>query len=593
MTEASQIRDRHYLRWLWTYAKPYRRWLGVGLVLLILQVISTNAFPLIVKRVIDAFLLSDAESLGESARLQGLQDLCMWLFALAGGMFVFRVSHAYLMTWVGQQVLRDLRVTVFRKVLSLPMHRIDQLQVGRLMTRATSDLDALQELIRNGLIGLLANLLLLVGAMVFIWILEWRLALALYGVFPILGGLLYWVTRNSRKAQRSTRAAVSALNSSTQETLSGLFTLRVFNQREPMRERLHSQSDAVRAARATVADWSTWHFPILEITRALATVVLVLSCGIWAPEQVGSLVAFLYYIRYFFRPLEELAEQSQQLQGGLASAERVFDLLDEEEVSPDPEHPVILSHVKGDIRFRDVEFAYEVDNPVLRKMDFHIQPGQFVAVVGATGAGKSTLFSLLCRFYDPQQGAIELDGVKLQDFTREDLRRHLGLVQQDPMLFSGTVADNIGLGRPGADRIAVERAARRVNAHGFIEKLADGYQTDLGEGGYRLSTGQKQLIALARILLQDPEVLLMLDEATASVDSETEQMIQQGLEEVRHGRTCVAIAHRLSTIQHADLILVLRHGRLLEQGTHAELLRCDGYYRSLVEAMRMGLQTSI
>jgi ABC-type multidrug transport system fused ATPase/permease subunit len=210
-------------------------------------------------------------------------------------------------------------------------------------------------------------------------------------------------------------------------------------------------------------------------------------------------------------------------------------------------------------------------------------------VVGATGAGKSTLFSLLTRFYDPQQGQILLDGVDLRDFAVEELRRHLGMVQQDPMLFSGTVAENIGLGRENATPEAVEAAARRVNAHSFIQNLAQGYDTELGEGGYRLSTGQKQLIALARILLQDPEVVLMLDEATASVDSETEQMIQEGLEAVRNGRTCLAIAHRLSTIQHADLILVLRHGKLIEQGTHAELLQRNGTYRSLVEAMRIGL----
>jgi ATP-binding cassette subfamily B protein len=210
-------------------------------------------------------------------------------------------------------------------------------------------------------------------------------------------------------------------------------------------------------------------------------------------------------------------------------------------------------------------------------------------VVGATGAGKSTLFSLLTRFYDLQEGRILLDGMDLRDFAVDDLRKHLGMVQQDPMLFSGTVAENIGLGRDGATPEAIESAARRVNAHSFIEKMEKGYQTELGEGGYRLSTGQKQLIALARILLQDPEVVLMLDEATASVDSETEQFIQDGLEEVRNGRTCLAIAHRLSTIQHADLILVLRHGKLIEQGTHQELLKRGGYYLSLVEAMRIGL----
>jgi len=583
------MKDRHYLKQLLGFARPYRLALIFGLFLLLLQVVSTNAMPLLIKWAIDAFISPEASLLTQAERIQGLQTLCLWLGAITLGMFVFRISHAYLMTWVGQHVLRDLRMEVFRKVLALPMRRIDQLQVGRLMTRATSDLDALQELIRNGFIGLLANLLMLVGAMIFIWLLEWRLALALYTVFPLLGVLLYIVNRNSRKAQREARGAVSVLNSSTQESLSGLFTLRVFNQRESMRERLMAQSEAFRAARSKVVDWSTWHFPILEVTRALAIVILILACGIWAPEQTGSLVAFLYYIRYFFRPLEELAEQSQQFQSGLASAERVFALLDEEEVLPDPEHPVQLSRVKGDIEFDQVTFAYEEGNPVLCGMTFHIQPGQFVAVVGATGAGKSTLFSLLTRFYDPQEGRILLDGIDLRDFAVDDLRKHLGMVQQDPLLFSGTVADNIGLDRESATPEAIEMAARRVNAHPFIEKMEKGYQTELGEGGYRLSTGQKQLIALARILLQDPEVVLMLDEATASVDSETEQFIQDGLEEVRNGRTCLAIAHRLSTIQHADLILVLRHGKLIEQGTHQQLLQRDGYYRSLVEAMRIGV----
>jgi len=583
-------KDRHYVKRLLHFARPYRIGLVFGLFLLLLQVISTNAMPLLIKYAIDAFLSPESGTLSQAERISGLRHLCLWLGGLTFGMFIFRISQAYLMTWVGQHVLKDLRMEVFRKVLALPMKRIDQLQVGRLMTRATSDLDSLEQLIRNGFLGLLANMLLLVGAMVFIWLLEWRLALALYSIFPLLAGLLIWITRNSRKAQREARSAVSVLNSSTQEALSGMFTLRVFNQRERMRERLDRQSESFRAARAKVADWSTWHFPVLESTRALAVVVLLLACGLWVPEQTGSLVAFLYYIRYFFRPLEELAEQSQQFQSGLASAERVFALLDEGEVAADPEHPVKLETVRGDIEFRNINFAYEEEHPVLHDFNVKIHAGHFVAVVGATGAGKSTLFSLLSRFYDPQRGALLLDGVDIREFAVEDLRRHLGIVQQDPMLFSGTVAENIGLGRTRATPEAIEAAARRVNAHGFIQKMAKGYQTDLGEGGYKLSTGQKQLIALARILLQDPEVVLMLDEATASVDSETEQLIHEGLEAVRNGRTCLAIAHRLSTIQHADQILVMRHGRLLEHGPHQELLQRDGYYRSLVEAMRIGME---
>ena len=584
-----KAKDQSHLKRLVGFAKPYRVALGFGFVLLLLQVVATNSFPLVIKAATDRFLSPDAAGLPLGERLSGLNDISLLLAGIAFAMFIFRISHGYVVTWVGQLVLRDLRLAVFEKVLHLPMRRVDQLRVGRLMTRATSDLDALQEFVRNGLIGMLANLLLLVGAMIFIWQMEWRLALALYAIFPVLVGLLWFVNRNSRRAQRDARSAVSILNSQTQETLSGLFTLRVFNQRMPMRERLAGQSDEVRSARARVADWSTWHFPILEMNRAVATIVLILVAGLYVPDEIGSLIGSLFFIRYFFRPLEELAEQSSQLQSGLASAERVFALLDEDEVLPDPETPVRLEHVKGELDFDGVRFGYDPEHVVLHDLNLHINPGEFVAVVGATGAGKSTLFNLLCRFYDPQEGSIRLDGVELKDFARENLRKHLGMVQQDPMLFSGTVADNIGLGRKGVDRESVEEAAKRVNAHQFIQDLENGYDTDLGEGGYRLSTGQKQLIALARVLLQDPEVMLMLDEATSSVDTETEQLIQQGLEEVRGGRTCIAIAHRLSTIRHADRIFVLKHGRLLEEGTHDELLATDGYYRDLVEAMRIGL----
>lgn len=583
-------RDTGLLHRLLRFGRPYRAAFACGLLLLVLQVLSTNAMPLLIKHGIDAFVAPEqADVLSRAARLEGLQRLSLLLLALVGGMLVFRVTQEYVMAWVGQHVLRDLRLAVFRKVLNLPMRRFDQLRVGRLMTRATSDLDALQELMRNGVIGMLANLLLLVGAIVFMLVIEWRLALALFAVFPLLAGLLIWVNRHSRRAQRDARKATSTLNSTTQEVLSGLFTLQVFGRRQDMGERLQEQSGAVRSARARVVSWGTWHFPILETTRALAVCFLLIACGIWARDQIGSLVAFLMYIRYFFRPLEELAEQSQRLQSGLASAERVFDLLDEDDSLPEPAHPVPLPRVRGDIHFDRVHFSYDPDTPVLKNLDFRIRPGEFVAVVGATGAGKSTLISLLCRFYDVQSGAVRIDGLDVRDVAQADLRRHLGMVQQDPMLFSGTVAENIGLGRPDLDAGRIEAAARRVNAHHFIQGLSQGYDTELGEGGFRLSTGQKQLIALARVLLQDPEVVLMLDEATASVDSETEALIQEGLEQVRRGRTCFAIAHRLSTIQHADRILVLRHGELIQQGTHNQLLACDGYYRDLVEAMRIGM----
>jgi len=582
-------RDRHLFGQLWQVARPYTGWLILGLILLILQVLSTNAMPLLVKVGIDRYIVPLEPAPGISQRIEELYTLCRLLGLVVGGMFLFRVTHAYLMTWIGQRVLRDLRLSVFRKVLDLPMRRIDALRVGRLMTRATSDLDALQELIRNGVVGMLANLLLLLGVIGFMLWVEWRLALTLFAVFPVLVGLLTVVNRRNRRVQREVRSAVSALNSTTQETLSGLFTLQVFSRRKIMRSRMEQLSDGVNQARRRAVGWSTWHFPILETTRALANALLLLAFAMLDSIEVGSLISFLMYIRYFFRPLEELAEQSQRLQTGLASAERVFDLLEELGDIPDPENPEPLEHVQGKVEFDQVGFAYNPGTPVLRDMTFTVAPGEFVAVVGATGAGKSTLLSLLCRFYEVDSGEIRVDGREIQQIKRAELRCHLGMVQQDPMLFSGTVAENIGLGRPGVTREQIEQAAKRVHAHSFIAKLREGYETELGEGGFRLSTGQKQLIALARVLLQDPEVLLMLDEATASVDSETEAWIQEGLETVRDGRTCFAIAHRLATIQHADRILVLRHGRLVEQGTHSELLGRDGYYRDLVEAMRIGI----
>ena len=581
-------RDHTYLRRILQYAKPYTGLLFLGLLLLILQVVSVNAMPLLIKEAVDRFLAPDAASLDVAERIAGLKKLCLMLAALVGGMFLFRVAHAYLMTWIGQCVLRDLRVAVFEKVQSLPMRRFDQVRVGRLMTRATSDLDALQELVRNGIIGMLANLLLLVGAMIFMGFLEWRLALVTFSAFPILAGLLTWVNRHSRRAQRSARDATATLNSLTQETLSGLFTLRMLNQRALILGRLTDLSEGLRRARSRVADWGTWHFPILEGTRALANVLLLIACGIWIPDQIGSLVAFLYYIRFFFRPLEELAEQSQQLQSGLASAERVFELLDEPDPLRDPPAPLSLGTLRGDIQFDRVHFSYDGTHPVLRDVSFQITPGQSVAVVGATGAGKSTLFNLLCRFYDVTGGAIRLDHADIRNYAQRELRQKLGVVQQDPMLFSGTLTENLTLGRPGVSRGEMIQAAKYVNAHDFIAALPGGYETELGEGGHRLSTGQKQLIALARVLLQNPDVLLLLDEATASVDSETEALIQDALSKLMRNRTSIAIAHRLSTVIHADTLLVMRHGKLVEQGTHTQLLKLDGYYRTLVEVMRRG-----
>ncbi len=579
-------RDHGFLRRLLRFARPYRASLALGMVLLLTQVVATNAIPLLLRRAVDEVLLP-----GAPRGVDRLREFCLLMAGLVLTMFLCRIAHAWILTRAGQLVLRDLRLAVFAKILALPMRRIEELRVGRLMTRATSDLDALQELVRGGVIGLLANLLLLLGAIGFMLALDARLAAVLFAVFPLLLGLLTWVNRHARGAQREARSAVSALNNLTQESLGGLHTLRSLNQTVPMAGRLEQLSEELRRARTRVADWDTWHFPVLEVCRAAATLLLFATGALLLPGEPGALVAFLYFIRYFFRPLEDLAEQSGQLQAGLASAERVFALLDEPDSLPDPLHPVALSRLRGEIHFDQVRFGYDPAHPVLHDLGFHLRPGTFAAVVGATGAGKSTLLSLLCRFYDVDAGAVRVDGRDIRLYAQRDLRRRMGLVQQDPVLFSGTVLENLTLARPGIQPEEARAAARRVGAEPFILRLPQGFDTPLGEGGFRLSTGQKQLLALARVLLQDPDVLLLLDEATASIDSETEALLQHGLEQVRQGRTCLTIAHRLSTVLHADVLLVLRHGHLVETGTHEELMRGNGYYRTLVEAMRKGVPT--
>lgn len=578
-------RDRRYLARIWGFARPYVWPLTGSLVLLLLLVFATNSLPILMQQAIDLYV-TPAEPMAEDNRLAGLTHLCTWMGILATAMFLFRVSEAYLSVWIGQNVLRDMREAVFHKVLTLPMQAFDRTPIGRFMTRATSDLDALQDLIRNGFIGITSNVLLLIGTMGFMLYLEWRLALALFCTFPLLCGLLILVNIGSRRAQRNVRAKTSALNSRIHENLSGLFTLRLFGARDRAQEQFEEASYAVTRSRYKVIAWNSWHFPVIELLRGIAVVVLVGTWAILLPDSPGKLVAFLYYVRFFFRPLEELSEQSHLLQSGLASAERVFDLLDEDLVILDPVEPDSIDEFRGHIRFEGVHFAYPQGPKVIEEVSFTVEPGETCAIVGATGSGKTSLIRLLCRLYEVDQGQILVDGHDIRSLRQRDLRRNIGTVTQEPLIFSGSVLENITMGDEEMTRALIENAARTVNAHRFITELPEGYDTVIGEGGLTLSTGQKQLLALTRIMVQNQELLLILDEATAHVDSESEALIQEALDRVMSHRTTLVIAHRLSTIQHADKILVMHKGRIVEQGRHDDLLAADGYYRTLVEMMR-------
>jgi ATP-binding cassette subfamily B protein len=458
------------------------------------------------------------------------------------------------------------------------------------MTRVGSDVEAMQRLLTDGLIGLAADVFTIIGILGYMIYLSPRLALILVVLFPVLLGILVFLNSRVRAAHREVRKRTSALNSFLQEMITGMLTIQLFNREERTRGRFAEYNQRLRDALLRSVKWFSYSFPATEILNA-ATLSLVLSIGgislIRGDEALtlGILIAYLAYLRDFFRPLEDLSEKSNLLQSAMASSERVFALLDTPEEIVDPADPAPLEKFRGEVELDRVWFAYNDENWVLKDVSVRIRPGESVAIVGATGAGKSSIISLISRFYDIQRGAVKVDGRNVRDYRQSDLRRRIGIVLQDPFVFSASIADNIGLFNPSLTRDQIVAAAEYVNAHTFIQARPGGYDAMLRERGAGLSTGQKQLLALARAIAQDPDILLILDEATASVDTETEWLIQDALKKLMKGRTSIIIAHRLSTIRHVDRILVMRHGEIVEQGSHAALMAANGYYQRLYELL--------
>ncbi|MFT5121922.1 MAG: ATP-binding cassette subfamily B multidrug efflux pump [Verrucomicrobiales bacterium] len=583
-----KLYDKELTGRILAYARPYTRAFVVGFVVLIFMTFAQNMIPILIKQAIDRFIGEGGAGLAPDVRIEGLRKLCILIGVMAAGIFVFRIAKTYLMTWIGQHVVNDMRNQVFAKVLDLPVQYFDRNPIGRLMTRITSDLDSLQMFVKNGLIGMVANILLLLGVMGFMLYIDVTFALLLFTTIPILGVILTIVNMKTRKAHRNVRGKQSALNARLQEFLTGMITIQLFNREARSIEEFNEASRDLRDAQIKAARWTSYYFPVIEVMRAMATVIILLTGG-WMLLQgkpvLGTLIAFLFYVRDFFRPLEDLADQSHLLQTAMASSERLFSLLDEPLVIEDQSDARAIASFKGAVEFRDVSFAYIPGTPVLTKLSFAVAPGESLAIVGASGAGKTSIISLLARFYDVQEGAILVDGVDVKAYAQSELRQRVGMVLQDPVIFSGTIATNISLHHPDITREQIIEAATYVNAHTFISQMADGYDSLIGERGSTLSTGQKQLLALARALVQNPDILLVLDEATANVDTETERLIQQALQKLMKDRTTIVIAHRLSTIRNVDRILVMRKGTLIESGTHNELVQTGGYYRTLYELL--------
>jgi len=580
--------DRTIVVRILRYALPYRNLFGIGFLTLLLLTLAQNLVPVFIKRAVDQFITAPNSAIDSSLRISGLTGICWYILSLGVMVFLFRTIKIYLTSWIGHRVVNDLRDEVFTKVLQLPIQYFDRNPVGRVMTRITSDLDAMQMFVKNGLIGVVANIMLLVGIMIFMLIIDTKFALLLFCTIPVLFAILTGINFMTRRMQRAVRGKQSALNARLQECITGITTVQLFNHEHQAREKFGKVNDELRSALVDAARWNSCYFPTIEGVRALAISVILLTGGYFAAigePRIGTLIAFLFYVRDFFRPLEELSDQSHLLQSAMASSERIFTLLDEPLIIENSPRAKTIENFRGEVAFDQVHFSYTENTPVLQDVSFNVAPGESLAIVGATGAGKTSIISLLNRLYDIDAGTIRVDGIDIREYDQESLRQRIGMVLQDPVIFSGTIASNISLNHPEITHDQIMEAAKYVNAHAFISKLPNGYNSETGERGANLSTGQKQLIALARALVQNPDILLVLDEATANVDTETEQLIQAALHRLMQNRTTIIIAHRLSTIKDVDRIIVMKQGRLIEEGSHEELIRQEGYYRTLYELL--------
>jgi ATP-binding cassette subfamily B protein len=605
--------DSRLMKRLLTYLRPYKWQVGIALASIVLKAGADVLGPYLTKIVVDRYLApvrglhTPFDRFLSSKALVGIAQIATLYVGLLIFSFLLEYLQTYYMQWAGQKTMFDMRAQIFRHLQRMHIGFYDKNPVGRLVTRVTTDVDAVNEMFTSGVVSIFEDVFVLAGIIAIMLRMNWKLALITLAVLPLIGIATRIFRDKVRDSYRRIRVAIARINAYLQEHVSGMVVLQLFNREDRAFEKFSEVNAVHMDAFKDAIMAHAVYYPVVEVLSAIAIASVIWFGGndvIRNTTTLGVLVAFIQYAQRFFRPIQDLSEKYNILQSAMASSERIFKLIDTPSeiippaVAKSPDGPGRIefdhvwfayrsipdSHVETAARGRSVEQSSAISGPdwVLRDVSFVIEPGETVAIVGHTGAGKTTIISLLMRFYDVQKGAIKIDGVDVKEMDLADLRHRIGVVLQDPFLFSGTVASNIRLGTEGIDDLAVEKAAEDVNLADFIRTLPNGFNEEVRERGSTLSTGQKQLISFARALAHNPKILI-LDEATSSVDTETEFRVRDALSRMVEGRTSVIIAHRLSTIQRADKIVVMHKGQVREMGSHQQLLAKHGIYYKLYQ----------